>query len=326
MYSYRALNLFDRLHLGHKLLLEKLATYKNPVATITDGELVGELELGQIIQPAEQRARRLKEYLIEMDWNFIEVETVDKYSKLLDVSTNMHILMYIGPCCDEISTHLLERRKGLGYSDEIEYLKPVMAQDGYKLSSGRIRKGEIDREGNLLAGTTEPPRRLQDKGREQLQTAKGDVFHVADGPPEIRVAERIRKEKPKVVVAVGDVTCATLESQGIIPGVRIVDGITKRGKYEGQFKAKKEYHVYNPPAVIFPEVWSAIATGIKENDDTLIVVDGEEDLLGFPAVLLAPIGSVVVYGQPDVGIVWIPVTLENKSRAKAFLKMMPIMN
>jgi len=326
MYSYRALNLFDRLHLGHKLLLERLAAYKDPVATITDGELVGELELSQIIQPAEQRARRLREYLIEMDWNFIGVEVVDKYSKLLDVSTNMHILMYIGPCCDEISTNLLERRKGLGYSDEMEYLKPVMAQDGHKLASARIRKGEIDREGILLVGTIEPPRKLQDTGREELQKPKGNVFHVADGPPEIRVAERIRKEKPKIVVAVGDVTCATLEDQGIIPGVRIVDGITKRGKYEGQFKAKKEYHVYNPPAVIFPEVWSAIATGIKENDDTLIVVDGEEDLLGFPAVLLAPNGSVMVYGQPDVGIVWVPVTQENKSRAKAFLEMMPIMN
>ena len=326
MYSYRALNLFDRLHLGHKLLLEKLATYKNPVATITDGELVGELELGQIVQPAEQRAQRLREYLMEMELNFIGVEVVDKYSELLDVSTNMHILMYIGPCCDEISSNLLKRRKGLGYSDEIEYLKPAMAQDGDKLASARIRKGEIDREGHLLIGTSEPPRRLQDTGREQLQAPKGDVFHVADGPPEIRVAERIRKEKPKIVVAVGDVTCATLEDQGIIPGVRIVDGITKRGKYEGQFKAKKEYHVYNPPAVIFPEAWSAIATGIKENDDTLIVVDGEEDLLGFPAVLLAPFGSVMVYGQPDVGIVWVPVTKENKSRARAFLEMMPVMN
>ena len=326
MYSYRALNLFDRLHLGHRILLDRLATYKNPTATIIDGELVGELELHQIVQSAEERARVLREYLQEMDLEFIKVEIVDKYSTLLDVSENMHMLMYIGPCCDEISRKLLEKRQGLGYSDEIEYLKPVMAQDRDKLASARIRKGEIDREGRILVGTTEPPRKLDVTRRGQLQTPKGDVYNTTDGPPEKRVAKRIRKEKPEIVIAVGDVTCATLENEGIIPDVRIVDGITKRGIFEGEFKAKTHYYVYNPPAMIFPEAWSAIATGISNKSDTLIVVNGEEDLLGFPAVLLAPIGSVMLYGQPDVGIVWVPVTEENKSRAREFLELMPVMD
>jgi uncharacterized protein (UPF0218 family) len=53
-------------------------------------------------------------------------------------------------------------------------------------------------------------------------------------------------------------------------------------------------------------------------------VDGEEDLMGFPAVLLAPNGSTVLYGQPDVGIVWIPVNDQTKKITRDLLEEMPI--
>ncbi len=324
MVATRALNLFDRLHLGHRLLIDRLAESETPIATITDGELVGDLELGEIIQPVQHREKRLKEYLHQNDLDKIRVEIVDKYSTLLNVDENLQLLMYIGPCCDEISSHLLGKRKALGFEDELEYLKPVMAQDGEKLTSARLRKGELDREGGILARTDEPPRRLKFSDRTTLQTPKGEVFHVNDGPPEKRVAERIRSEKDTLVIAVGDVTCATLEKQGVIPKVRIVDGITKRGEYEHHFAGERVYHVYNPPAVLYPEVWSTISTAIKNEKNSLIVVDGEEDLMGFPAVLLAPEGSVMIYGQPDVGIVWVPVTNENRILARKLLENMPV--
>ena len=38
-----------------------------------------------------------------------------------------------------------------------------------------------------------------------------------------------------------------------------------------------------------------------------IVVEGEEDLATLPAILYAPPGSVVVYGQPDEGSVLVKV-------------------
>ncbi len=324
MLTTRALNLFDRLHLGHRLLLDKLSSHRNPVAVVTDGELVGELELNQIIQPAYHRAQRLREYLEDVEMTEIHIEIIDKYSKLLDISESMHILMYIGPCCDEISNQIIPKRKSLGYNDNIEYLKPVMAQDGDKLTSARLRKGELDREGRVLVGTSEPPRQLEVNNRSTLQTPKGEVFHTKDGSPEIRVAERIHKENPRMIIGVGDVTCATLESQKIIPDVRIIDGITKRGKYEYAFRSKCEYHVYNPPAVLYPEVWSTISTAITKEEKTLIIVDGEEDLMGFPAVLLAPEGSVLLYGQPDVGIIWVPINQENKKLARELLENMPV--
>ena len=153
---------------------------------------------------------------------------------------------------------------------------------------------------------------------------KGDVYDVKDGPPEKRVVKRIEEESPKHVIAVGDVTSATILNEGYTPQVMIVDGITKRGPYEKEFKAQQEYFIYNPAAVIYPEAWSTIDTAIHHKTTTLVTVDGEEDLLGFPAVLLAPDGSVILYGQPDVGIIWVPVSPENKILARELLEQMTI--
>ncbi|MGY5877145.1 MAG: DUF359 domain-containing protein [Candidatus Thorarchaeota archaeon] len=320
-----ALNLFDRLHMGHHILIDRLSEMPNPIAAATDGELVGhDLELVQIIQPIEHRVRKLEEYLIASQLeDQIEVRVLDAFNDLISIDGSTHFIMYVGPCCTEIETKSIEKRTNLGFQDTMEYLKPFQAQDGDKLSSARLRRGDVDRQGRPLRGTSELPRRLELGDRSRLQTPKGDVFNVKEGPPEVRVVQRLNEENPHPVIAVGDVTCDTLSNQGYVPDVSIVDGITKRGKFEGDFSSEIEYQIYNPPAVLYPEAWSVVDTAIYDRKKSLIIVDGEEDLMGFPAVLLAPEGAVMLYGQPDVGIVWVPVTDENKKLAKGFLDDMP---
>ena len=165
---------------------------------------------------------------------------------------------------------------------------------------------------------------LELQGRAGLKAPKGDVYAVKDGQPEKRVADRIREESPAKVITVGDVTSHTILKENYTPDVMIVDGITKRGLFEEVFSSANEYEVYNPAAVIYPEAWSVIDTAIHESEKSLITVDGEEDLMGFPAVLLAPNGSAVLYGQPDVGIVWIPVNDQTKKLTRDLLEEMPI--
>ncbi len=322
-----ALNLFDRLHAGHHVLLDRLSEMPNPVAGVTTGELAGtELELQSIIQPPELRLEGLRKYLDSVEYeNAIRVEHLTSFKDLVQVPGGSIFLMFIGPCCVEIEERLLEMRKEhLQMEDQFELLKPVRANDGDKMASARIRLGEIDREGRRLRGTKELPRKMGDNLRSGLAAPKGDVYAATEGNPEKRVVERIRREEPSVVIAVGDVTCATLATEGYIPGVRVVDGITKRGPFEEEFSGDREYIIYNPAATIYPEAWSVMDTAIRDDEQSLIVVEGEEDLMGFPAVLLAPDGSVMLYGQPDVGIVWVPVTEENRSLARAFLEEMPV--
>jgi len=322
-----ALNLFDRFHLGHEVMIDRLVEMPEPIAGVTSGELVGKgLQLEGLIQPLEIRVARLKEYLVRTRLDdIVEVRQVSKIDDLLTIKEQVTFMMYEGPCCTEIQSGALEKRKQtLRLDDRIEFLKPVRADDGEKIASARIRLGLIDRSGRQLVGTNEPPRILQFEGRPGLKSPKGDVFHVRDGAPQKRIVERIMMESPAQVITVGDVTTATILEEGYTPQVMIVDGITKRGNYEKKFSADSEFLIYNPAAAIYPEAWSTIATAITNKQPTLVKVDGEEDLLGFPAVLLAPEGSVMLYGQPDIGIVWVPVNPENQKLARELLEQMTI--
>ncbi|MFX1481560.1 MAG: DUF359 domain-containing protein [Promethearchaeota archaeon] len=322
-----ALNLFDRLHKGHRLMIDRLSEMPKPVACVTDGELISQgLDLFALIQPAEHRLRMLDEYIQSIDLDdVIRTSVARTNDDLMSIEGNTTFLMYEGPCCKEIQDGALAvRKRKLGVEDHVELLKPIHANDGDKLSSGRIRLGEIDREGKRLRGTKEPPRILELGDRDRLKAPKGHLYNIRDGKPETQVVQRIRNESPIKVISVGDVTSYTLQQEGYTPDVMIVDGITKRGLYPERFSGTQEFKIYNPAATIYPEAWSVVDTAIHEEGKSLILVDGEEDLMGFPAVLLAPVGSAVVYGQPNAGIVWIPVNDENKRIAEALLEEMPI--
>ncbi|NWF95496.1 MAG: DUF359 domain-containing protein [Candidatus Thorarchaeota archaeon] len=321
-----ALNLFDRLHLGHHVLIERLSEMPNPSACVLDGPLIdSELELRAIVQPADIRVARLQAFLRDEGLSeTVAVSLINDIDQLTRAESRTRFMMFEGPCCAEIQAGVLERWSGVRDArDAFELLKPVRASDGDKLSSARIRKGEIDRLGRRLKGTREPARRLEVQDRAYLQAPKGRLYHTRDGPPEVQVASELVKTSPPRVIAVGDVTSATLAAQGAHVDLSIVDGATKRGAFSGRPTSECEYHIYNPPAVIYPEAWSTIDTALDSREKSVILVDGEEDLLGFPVVLLAPEGSVMLYGQPDAGIVWVPVNRENKSLARALLERMP---
>ncbi len=322
-----ALNLFDRLHIGHHVLIDYLSDMPNPVAALTDGTLVPkELEIARIIQPINVRKFQLETYLKSIDMaSIIDVAVLSSAEDLLKIQGETLFLMFEGPCCAEIEEHVLKMRsRKLGVEDKIEKIKPVRALDGDKMSSARVRMGDIDRKGRPLAGTTEHPRRLPDRDRGLLKTPKGAIYSTKDGRPEEAVINRLNAEKPPCVIAVGDVTSTSLISEGFTPDVCVIDGITKRGQFDERPTAEIEYVIYNPAAVIYPEAWSTMNTAIQDGKKSLIVVEGEEDLMGFPAVLLAETGSVMLYGQPDVGIVWVPVTKENKKITRDLLENMPI--
>jgi len=297
-----------------------------PVAAVTNGELVAnDLELAAIIQPVKMRVKKLELYLADRELSrSIQVQVVGSYAELLKIPGSTVFMMFEGPCCDETQSKALSLRKDqLGLNDRMEFLKPFLAKDGGKLSSARIRRGEIDREGHRLMGTKEPPRRLEFSTRSGLKIPKGDVYDANEVCPEKEVVQRIKKEHPIKVISVGDVTTASIISQNYTPDVCVVEGTTKRGRFQGSFTSEKEYVIYNPSAVVLPEAWSVIDTALHDSAKSLIMVEGEEDLLGFPAMLLAPIGSVLLYGQPDVGIVWSPVDDDNRARAKSYLEDMP---
>lgn len=107
------------------------------------------------------------------------------------------------------------------------------------------------------------------------------------------------------LVSVGDVVTRHLLSV-TIPHLAVVDGQTKRTPLDESIDLSAFDHqvdVENPAATLSAELLKTLRDALDDDGSTVIVVDGEEDLGTLPAVVAAPTGASVVYGQPNQGMV-----------------------
>lgn len=158
--------------------------------------------------------------------------------------------------------------------------------------------------------------RLPDDLRDDLKSPLGPVFTdvdellaLVDGP----------------LVAVGDVVTATLVRAGRPPDLAVVDGRTERGPVDdgvADLVPEPDVTVENPAATLAAELVEAVRDGLEAGGPTTVLVDGEEDLAVLPALLLAPTGATVVYGQPGEGMVVVGVYDGVRDRARAWLETM----
>ena len=131
------------------------------------------------------------------------------------------------------------------------------------------------------------------------------------------------KEKPPKIVSVGDMVSRNLHEHKIMTQLSITDNRCMRKTIEPTvLAAEKVVHVENPPGTITEEATKAIREALEGDKHVHVIVDGEEDLLTLIAVLYAPERSLVVYGQPNEGIVIVKVTPEKKADAAEILKSM----
>ena len=127
------------------------------------------------------------------------------------------------------------------------------------------------------------------------------------------------------LIAVGDVVTHHLLKAGRQPDVAVIDGKTEREAVDGAVEATladpvgSTRHVSNPPAELSEAMLVALQESILSPDPVRIVVDGEEDLATLPALVAAPRGSSVVYGQPGDGMVHVAVTEAQTDEARRLL-------
>jgi uncharacterized protein (UPF0218 family) len=132
-------------------------------------------------------------------------------------------------------------------------------------------------------------------------------------------------DSPTKLISVGDVTTFHLLSSDIIPDILIVDDRTKRGPASDRVvvgtkhKGFREISVDNPAGVITGDLIDAVGDAIASNCRVRIFVRGEEDLAAVPAMLMAPEGSAVLYGQPDQGVVLVQITESKKEEIRDLL-------
>ena len=133
------------------------------------------------------------------------------------------------------------------------------------------------------------------------------------------------------VIAVGDVVAYHLRAAGHPPAVAVIDGRTEREAVDDEVREalsdpERRRDVENEPGTLgeplLAALADAVAGSVADPDPITIVVDGEEDLATLPAVLVAPTGSTVVYGQPGEGMVRVAVTSDTKAEMRSLLERM----
>ncbi len=130
----------------------------------------------------------------------------------------------------------------------------------------------------------------------------------------------IQNSAPPFITAVGDIVSSETTTAGIRVNLRIVDQRTMRQPLRSQvYEAKKIHHVRNPAGVIAMDSWNTIKKAMNETD-SLILVDGEEDLLALPCVAESVDRALVLYGQPSQGMVVVSVSPGIRAEVKGILK------
>jgi uncharacterized protein (UPF0218 family) len=159
--------------------------------------------------------------------------------------------------------------------------------------------------------------RLPGALRAELKAPMGPVFTDADA---------LLAEAGRPVVGVGDVV--TRHLLGVeTPRVALVDGRTEREDLAEPERPDlaafdRRERVDNPAATLSAALLRALGEALAGQGTTAIVVDGEEDLAALPAILAAPEGATVVYGQPGEGMVRVAVDAAARERARDLLERM----
>ncbi len=160
---------------------------------------------------------------------------------------------------------------------------------------------------------------------EDLPRLKNPFGELVHGSPEEtipRLARIIRDTKPPRVIAVGDVVSRETLRAGIKVDLRIVDNRSLRKDLEvATYPAKNAFSINNPPGVITAEALEAIRRATR-SEDSIIYVEGEEDLLVLPVIMESPQWSFVLYGQPREGLVIVTVTEEKKEEVDRIMQRM----
>ena len=130
-------------------------------------------------------------------------------------------------------------------------------------------------------------------------------------------------ERTGPLVTIGDRVTLTLLSLGIVPDLAIIDMLERRIPIAEDHRRALEYGSReltcdNPAGVVTQALWDAVSEGLRK-PPARVVVSGEEDLAAIPVTMLAPLGSVVIYGMPGQGMVAYAINEGHKRAVSSLL-------
>ena len=343
---------FDRFHKGHKTILGKtFAVGTHVYLGITTDKYVKESitkkhKLSSKIQSHKDRLAAVEDYLRSKHLlhRTTIIELSDRFGTTL-TDENLEAIV-VSPETELVATEInLLRAQKNWPALEVATVSWILAEDKQPISSFRIRKGEIDRNGKLYSLPKKwGMRKLPESLRDDLRKPFGDLISETSHDFEIAVKDFVihyleggkctifDPSCEAFVISIGDAVTHALAVIGIVPNISIVDlkikriPVYKNVNELGIRDIKVVKRVKNTAGTLSFATFSVLNSLIKsEAERAVLQIDGEEDLLTLLAIFRAPLGSLIVYGQPKVsdtdsqGIVVVEVTEEKKNEARELL-------
>lgn len=320
---------FDHFHKGHKEFLKfVLSRGKKALIGLTSDEFAHKKELDYLIDPYNTRKAAVENFLQEYNLlDKVEIVSIDnifipKQWESLPVEA-----IIVSDQSKQGAESINEDREKRKLEKLPVVIFPILkADDGGSISSYRIRKGEINRDGKPYAQAVwfEQPIALPVHLRPHLAQPFG--FLITDFNKWVLSADKPAKE---LTITVGDAVTKSFNDHNLGQAISVVDFHIQRKRSfthvtELGFSGEEgEFEAVNPPGMLTPELFSAVKRSLESenrNKRLIVVVEGEEDLAVLPFLLLAPLGFVIFYGQPSQGVVRVDVTEETKKRAYSLVK------
>ncbi|MDA8545457.1 pantetheine-phosphate adenylyltransferase [Candidatus Poseidoniales archaeon] len=323
---------FDRFHAGHKLLLSVAISRCKSVEIYVVNDILASKK-SNLIQSYEDRTEKILDWLSQKSHHGVKIFKLDDPFGPAPVHKTADAIVATPETtgnCDEINR--MRKSSGLAELSILE-VPHMIDYSGAIISSTRIRSGAIDADGNpwIEHDKTQQMLKMNSSLDLELKTPMGSLFPGPEDLPEVAMTEALESLSPNhgSIVAVGDVSVATMLDLEIIPDIGIIDGMTKRQELDDSEKVstvqfQNHLHCNNPPGHISPSMISSIKEALASNQKTLINVEGEEDLAPIIIHCLAPVGTVVIYGQPRVGVVVQITSLSVKERCRNILSLFEV--
>ncbi|MEB3773725.1 MAG: DUF359 domain-containing protein [Desulfurococcales archaeon] len=170
-----------------------------------------------------------------------------------------------------------------------------------------------------------PSLKLPDKLRKDFQAIRGEVYR-GDFTP------LLSGLSPNGISCIGDIVsryCIQLQESAML---LVIDGKTRRTSRIDEdplvrMAVERGYRVrrvVNPPGGITYEAIEVVCSAIENRVNSLILVEGEEDMLALPAIACTRPGGLVIYGIPGIGATLVKVNLLVSREAQTrFLELRP---
>ena len=304
---------FDRFHSGHQALLTVALEVAELVEVwITNDEISA--SKSPFIQSFEDRREAILDWADERITTHELTDAMGPAPSRADCDSIVCTPETL-PTCNSINE---KRLQNMLTPLEIVEAPHFLDENGGILSSSKIRAGVVDRSGKvwLSQDERETTYHFHSDLDEELKRPLGELYLGPEEIPEVAISSAVEDFSPGSLIAVGDVCVASLLEIDIIPDIALVDGHTKRNELEEKVDISAYnllLNTTNPAGQITPSLIGSIEDALVNEIPTCIEVDGEEDLAPIIVHLLAPLGTNVLYGQPNEGIV-LCVTDENMKR------------